>query len=98
MDTLGVIIRQQRENRRIPLRIIASFLNIDLAILSKIERGQRKATRDQVLKLSKYFGIEEEKLIVAWLSDKILYELKGEAHAKKALKIAENKIEYLKHK
>jgi len=98
MDTFGIIIRRQRESRKLPLRVVASSVNTDQAILSKIERGQRKATREQVLKLAKFFNMDEEELFIAWLSDKIAYELKGEIHAKKALKVAENKIEYFKNK
>lgn len=96
MDTLGDIIRQQREKKGLPLRIVAGFLNIDQAILSKIERGQRKASKEQVLKLAEYFNVGKEELLVAWLSDKIVYELTDEEFADKALKVAENKIEYLK--
>ena len=96
MDTLGDIIRQQREEKGLPLRIVAGFLNIDQAILSKIERGQRKASKEQVLKLAEYFNVDTEKLLVAWLSDKIVYELTDEEFAEKALKVAEEKIEYLK--
>ncbi len=96
MDTLGDIIRQQREEKGLPLRIVAGFLNIDQAILSKIERGQRKASKEQVLKLAEYFNVDREKLLVAWLSDKIVYELTDEEFADKALKVAESKIEYLK--
>ncbi|MBN1968953.1 MAG: helix-turn-helix transcriptional regulator [Candidatus Delongbacteria bacterium] len=97
MDTLGDIIRQQREKKGLPLRIVAGFLNIDQAILSKIERGQRKASKEQVLKLAEYFNVDQEKLLVAWLSDKIVYELTNEEFASKALKVAESKIEYLKN-
>ena len=70
--------------------------NIDQAILSKIERGQRKASKEQVLKLAEYFNVDREQLLVAWLSDKIVYELTDEEFADKALKVAESKIEYLK--
>ena len=98
MDTLGDIIRQQREKKGLPLRIVAGFLNIDQAILSKIERGQRKASKEQVLKLAEYFSVDREQLLVAWLSDKIVYELTDEEFADKALKVAESKIEYIKTK
>ncbi len=86
MDTLGDIIRQQREKKGLPLRIVAGFLNIDQAILSKIERGQRKASKEQVLKLAEYFNVDKEELLVAWLSDKIVYELTDEEFADKELK------------
>jgi transcriptional regulator with XRE-family HTH domain len=65
--------------------------------LSKIERGQRKASKEQVLKLAEYFNVDREQLLVAWLSDKIVYELTDEEFADKALKVAEEKIKYVKN-
>ena len=98
MQSIGELIRTLREKEGYPLRKVAAFLDIDQAILSKIERGQRKATREQVVKLAEYFEIDEEKLLVAWLSDKIAYEIGDEKVAKEALKVAEAKVEYLKRK
>jgi transcriptional regulator with XRE-family HTH domain len=98
MESLGDIIRQKREEKELPLRIVAGFLDTDQAILSKIERGQRKASREQVIKLAEYFNLEPEKLLIAWLSDKILYELADEEFAGKALKAAEARIEYIRNK
>ena len=43
MDSLGDNIRKLREDKELPLRTVAAYLDIDQAILSKIERGQRKA-------------------------------------------------------
>ena len=94
MDHLGAIIRKLREDKELPLRTVAAYLDIDQAILSKIERGQRKASRGQVVKLAKYFKIKESDLLVSWLSDKLLDEVKGETFAIKALQVAEEKISY----
>jgi predicted nucleotidyltransferase/plasmid maintenance system antidote protein VapI len=95
MDSLGTIIRKLREGRQLPLRTVAAFLNIDQAILSKIERGQRKTTRQQVVKLAAYFKVNENDLLVAWLSDKLVYEVEDEDVALKALQAAEEKVHYL---
>ena len=95
MDNLGDIIRKLRENKELPLRTVAAYLDIDQAILSKIERGQRKATREQVVKLAKYFKIEENDLVVAWLSDKLVYEVEDEDLALKALQVAEERVKYI---
>jgi len=54
MRNLGETIRELREDKELPLRTVAAFLDIDQAILSKIERGQRKPTREQVLTLAGY--------------------------------------------
>lgn len=95
MDSLGHTIRKLREQKELPLRIVAAFLDIDQAILSKVERGQRKPTREQVIKLAGYFKVKENDLLVAWLSDKLVYELEDEEVALRALQLAEEKVTYI---
>ena len=94
MDNLGETIRKLREEKELPLRTVAAFLDIDQAILSKVERGQRNATREQVIKLAEYFKVKESDLLVSWLSDKLVYEVADEQVALKALQVAEEKVKY----
>ena len=94
MNSLGESIRKLREEKELPLRTVAAYLDIDQAILSKIERGHRKPTREQVLKLAEYFKVKKDELLVAWLSDKVVYELEDEDLALKAMQFAEEKIKY----
>jgi transcriptional regulator with XRE-family HTH domain len=98
MDSLGNRIKQLREKQELPLRTVAAFLDIDQAVLSKIEHGHRKATREQVLQLAKYFKADENDLLVAWLSDKLAFEIQDEDLAKQALKAAEKKVDNFKRK
>jgi transcriptional regulator with XRE-family HTH domain len=98
MDSLGDTIRKLREEKQLPLRTVAAFLDIDQAILSKIERGQRKPTREQVVKLAEYFKVKENDLLVAWLSDKLVYEVEDEELALQAIQLAEEKVKYNKTK
>lgn len=95
MKSLGNTIRQLREEKQLPLRTVSAYLDIDQAILSKIERGQRKATREQVVKLAEYFKVKENDLLIAWLSDKLVYEVAEEKIALKALQVAEEKVKYI---
>lgn len=95
MDSLGDTIRKLREDKELPLRTVAAFLDIDQAILSKIERGQRKPTREQVVKLAAYFKVKENDLLVAWLSDKLVYEVEDEDMALRALQVAEERVKYI---
>lgn len=76
------------------LRHVSAQLDIDTAILSKIERGERKATREQINKLAEILEINKESLIVQYLSEKILYEIKDEDLGIQALKVAEKTIKY----
>ncbi|MDP3913198.1 MAG: nucleotidyltransferase domain-containing protein [Bacteroidota bacterium] len=98
MDTLGETLRKLREEKQLPLRIVASYLDIDQAILSKVERGHRKLNRDQLVKLAQYFQVKEETLLVSWLSDKLVYELEDEDLALKALQLAEDHLAYMAFK
>lgn len=98
MKSLGETIRKLRADEQLPLRTVAAFLDIDQAVLSKIEHGLRKPTREQVVKLADYFKVEESVLLVAWLSDKLVYELKNEELALKALQAAEEKVAYITFK
>ena len=94
MDNLGSRIKELREQQQLPLRTVAAYLDIDQAILSKIEHGHRKATREQVIQLAKYFKTNEDQLLVMWLSDKVAYEIQDEDLAQQALKVAEKKVAY----
>ena len=94
LKTTGEILREEREKKGLLLRHISAQLDIDMAILSKIERGERKATREQINMLAEILGINKESLIVKYLSEKILYELKDEDLGIQALKVAEKTIKY----
>ncbi len=95
METLGEIIKQKRNEKGLPLRTVAAALDIDQAILSKLERGKRTPSRDLVVKMANYFEVNEDELLVAWLSDKLVYELADEELGLKALQIAETKVKYI---
>ena len=59
-------------------RQLAAYLEIDTPMFSKIERGDRRAKRSQVVLLAKYFHIDEKEMLTLWLADKILDALEGE--------------------
>lgn len=88
------MIRRLRVTKGEPLRVLAAYLKVDQAIMSKIERGHRRPTRKQVEKLAKYFKADKNEMLVSWLSDRIVNEIEGESVAREALKVAEMKIVY----
>ncbi len=94
MESLGELLRKLREEKKVPLRTVAAFLDIDQAILSKIETGKRIANRNQVIQLAEFFKLDKEDLLVPWLSDKVVYELAHEELAFKALQVAEKRVTY----
>lgn len=96
MSTTGKRLRELRGKAGLTLRKAAMQADIDVAILSKMERGERKLTKELILKLAKMYNENPEKLIIDFLSEKVIYELKDEEFGLKALKVAEEKIKYLK--
>ena len=94
MQNIGELIRSLREKEGWPLRKVAAFLDIDQAVLSKIERGQRKLKKEHVIKLADFFNYNEKEMLITFLSDQIIYEIGNEDYAKEALMAAEEKIEY----
>ena len=94
LETTGQIIRETREKKGMLLRELAAELKIDSAVLSKIERGERKLTKDLVLKIVQILGLNERELMLSWLSDKIVYEISDEEFGLDALKLAEKKVKY----
>ncbi len=96
---VGEILREKREEKGLYLRHVSAQLDIDTAILSKIERSERKATKEQIVKLAEILDLDKEELLILYLSEKILYEIKDEELGEEALKVAEQKIKYKnKHK
>ena len=95
-ETLGEKLRQIREQNELPLRKVSALLDIDVAILSKMERGERKLSKEVVLKLADIYKCNPKELLVLFLSEKIMYEIQDEDLGEKALKVAEKRVKYLK--
>ena len=96
METFGDIIKIERENRGLLLRQVASALDIDQAIVSKFERGERKPSKEQVEKFAEFYDLDKNKLITSWLSDHIANTIYYQENIGEVLKVAEEKAIYLK--
>ncbi len=94
MESIGELLRALREKEGLPLRKVAAFLDIDQAILSKIERGQRKLKIEQVKRLAQFYDYSEKDMLITFLCDQILYEVGNEEFAREALMAAEKSIDY----
>jgi HTH-type transcriptional regulator, competence development regulator len=95
MESFGNLIRRSREVNGLLLREVASQLDIDPSLLSRIECNKKRAPRELVIRLATILGVDEKELIIAYLSDNIVYELEGEELALHAMSAAEEKIRYL---
>jgi transcriptional regulator with XRE-family HTH domain len=92
IKSFGETVRDLRESKGLLLRQVAAFLEVDTAFLSKMERNEKKANRQQVQKLAKALETTEKELMTLWLSDKIIETLNDESEALNALKLTEKRL------
>jgi transcriptional regulator with XRE-family HTH domain len=90
----GKRIKELREEQQILQRQLAAELEIDTPMYSKIERGDRRAKREQVIKLAEMLNTDANELLTLWLADQLFDLVKNEELGLKALKITE--LELLK--
>lgn len=64
-------IKELRIQNQMPQRQIAAALDIDTATYCKIEKGERRAKKEQVAILSEMFHVEMTDLLTLWLADKV---------------------------
>ena len=62
-------IKELRVQNQMPQRQLAAALDIDTATYCKIEKGERRAKKEQVSILSKLFNVNAEQLLTLWLAD-----------------------------
>ena len=97
-ESFGEHIKRLREEHQLPLRKVASVLDLDPSTLSKIERGERNANKEMLPLLAELLRENEKELSLILFSDKVAYQLMEEENPNEILKVAEEKIQYLKNK
>ncbi|MBW6460188.1 MAG: nucleotidyltransferase domain-containing protein [Bacteroidales bacterium] len=83
-----------RERSGFSLRQTARLSEIDIALLSKMERGERKFTRKHIATLASLYNVDMDDLIIQFLAEKIQYDLKDEKNAENVIQLAEKSISY----
>jgi transcriptional regulator with XRE-family HTH domain len=96
MNKFGDLIRSTREEKELLLRHIAAELDVDTALVSKIERGEKTAKREHVLALAQLLQINPKLLITLWLADQVTHLIENEDLALQALEVAEEEIKSIK--
>lgn len=90
----GEHIKQLREQNQLLQRQVASVLEIDTAMLSKIERGERRAKREHIPILASLLKSNEKELFTIWLADQVYDLIKEEDNPTEILKVAEQEIHF----
>jgi transcriptional regulator with XRE-family HTH domain len=93
-NQFGSKIRQLREHHKLLQRQVAGQLEIDGALLSKIESGERKAKKEQVPQFARILQVNTDELLTLWLADQVMEVVEGEYLALKAIQFAEDEVKY----
>lgn len=82
-------IRELRQECQLPQRRLAAALDIDTATYCKIEKGERKARKEQVLTMANILHIDSNELLTLWIADKVTDAIgENKQVAQKAISIA----------
>lgn len=91
--TLGQYFRECRERQGVTIVHSALGIGIDPTLLSRIETDQRRPTREQLFRLAEFFHLDRREMLIHWLSEKLIQELKEDSPvALAALHAAEAKL------
>jgi transcriptional regulator with XRE-family HTH domain len=85
MDSFGEYLREQRENKGLPLRKVAAELDIDTSILSKIERNEREATKEMLPIFSRVLERHLKEVEAKFIVHSILTQFSDMKHLKNGL-------------
>ena len=91
-NQFGDRVRQLREKQHLLLRQVAPLLEMDTPQLSKIERGERTAKKEQVGKLAEILKADKNELLTLWLADQLYEVVKDEDFAIKAMEVAQKEL------
>jgi transcriptional regulator with XRE-family HTH domain len=87
----GKKIKELREQQGLLQRQLAAGLEIDTPMYSKIERGDRRAKREQVIQLAELLGVDEGVLLPIWIADQIIDAVGEERrYVRSAIEIAQD--------
>lgn len=88
-------IKELRIQNQLPQRQLAAALNIDTATYCKIEKGERRAKREQVEIIAQVLNVDKNELVTLWLADKVYDVVGDEINARDILNVVnENIVRY----
>jgi transcriptional regulator with XRE-family HTH domain len=92
---LGSMLRRLRQDRNVPLRVVAAAAEMDSTLLSKVELNQRIPTPAQTAALARFFGIARGELEAERIATKFWQDFgKSPAAGKAVLLLQEQAGKY----
>jgi len=94
---IGEKLRYLRKQKEDTLNNVSEASGIDLTILSKIERGERLPTREQLSILANYYKHNKSELKTLLIAEKIIKDYGINVDTQKAISLVKKQIiKYLK--
>ena len=94
--SFGEHLRNLREDAGFTLKFVSEQISIDTSLLAKIERNERQPTQQIIIQVADFFKVDKKELQNDFLSDQIAYKILDEEADLSILKVAEEKVKYLK--
>jgi transcriptional regulator with XRE-family HTH domain len=96
IKSFGERLRALREEAGLTLKLVSEQINTDTSLLAKIERNERQPTKQIIKQVAEYFKVDEKELQNVFLSDQIAHKILDQEADLSILKVAEQKVKYLK--
>ncbi len=94
MVKLANLLLDARKTKDLTYRALSAATGIDIALLSKYEKGDRIPSKKHIEALITALGADQKTIKSAWLAERVYAILEDEEFSKEALHFAEEKIEF----
>lgn len=95
---VGEMLREQRKAKKLSLRDVSSLLDLDVAIISKLERGERAFNKKLIIAFSTLYQLDVKQLLAIYYADKLLKDIDDDEIVLDAIRLAEESVQYRTNK
>lgn len=95
---IGEYLHELRKEKGFTLTQLGARIGMDSGALSKVENGKKALDSSFLLAISETFDLDLETLKSEFFAEKIAYELIDNSCNETTLKLAEEKVKYIKIK
>tara|TARA_R110002072_G_scaffold199405_2_gene357006 strand:- start:10238 stop:10564 length:327 start_codon:yes stop_codon:yes gene_type:complete len=97
-QAIGEYLRELRKGKGLTLTQMGAKLGMDSGALSKVENSKRLLDPHYLETIAEIFELDFEELKTEFFAERIAYELINNSCNEETLKLAEEKIKYIKTK
>lgn len=95
---VGEMLREQRKAKKLSLRDVSNQLELDVAIISKLERGERAFNKKLIIAFSTLYQLDVKQLLAIYYADKLLKDIDDDEIVLDAIRLAEESVQYRTNK